>query len=105
MGPGAGSSSSRPSHPIPFHPDRGITHRRNDMSGCLQHCLPANPTAGRLAWISLALTASLLPSAAAAQDPKPEQPKFETGTEVVLVDVTVISGNGEPVTGLGKDDF
>ncbi|HUE89909.1 MAG TPA: VWA domain-containing protein [Vicinamibacterales bacterium] len=41
-----------------------------------------------------------------AQEPQqPEQPKFETSAEVVLVDVTVVSGNGEPVTGLTADDF
>lgn len=47
---------------------------------------------------------------AAAQEPKPEAQKpepqrFETGAEVVLVDVTVMSSNGEPVPDLGKNDF
>jgi VWFA-related protein len=46
-----------------------------------------------------------LAMAAAAQEQKPEQPKFETGAEVVLVDVTVVSGDGEPVTGLTAKDF
>jgi VWFA-related protein len=42
---------------------------------------------------------------AAAMEQQPEQPKFETSAEVVLVDVTVVSGNGEPVTGLTASDF
>ena len=40
-----------------------------------------------------------------AQDPKPQQPRFETSAEVVLVDVTVVSNDGEPVTGLAAGDF
>lgn len=36
---------------------------------------------------------------------QPEQPRFETSAEVVLVDVTVVSGDGEPVTGLTASDF
>jgi VWFA-related protein len=36
---------------------------------------------------------------------EPQQPKFDTSAEVVLVDVTVVSGNGEPVTGLTASDF
>jgi VWFA-related protein len=40
-----------------------------------------------------------------AQEPQPEQPKFETGAEVVLVDVSVVSNDGEPVTGLTESDF
>jgi hypothetical protein len=40
-----------------------------------------------------------------AQEPQPEQPKFETGAEVVLVDVSVVSNDGEPVTGLTASDF
>jgi VWFA-related protein len=43
--------------------------------------------------------------AATAQEPKPEQPRFETSAEVVLVDVTVVSSDGEPVTGLTANDF
>ena len=42
---------------------------------------------------------------AAATEQQPEQPRFETSAEVVLVDVTVVSGNGEPVTGLTASDF
>ena len=38
-------------------------------------------------------------------EPKPEQPKFEASAEVVLVDVTVSSADGEPVTGLTASDF
>jgi VWFA-related protein len=48
----------------------------------------------------LALGATLL-----AGQQKPEQPRFETSAEVVLVDVTVVSGDGEPVTGLTASDF
>lgn len=40
-----------------------------------------------------------------AQPQKPEQPRFETTAEVVLVDVTVVSNDGEPVTGLTATDF
>jgi VWFA-related protein len=39
------------------------------------------------------------------QEPRPGQPKFETSTELVLVDVTVVSSNGEPVAGLTTSDF
>jgi VWFA-related protein len=42
---------------------------------------------------------------AAAQEPKPEQPRFETRAELVLVDVNVVSTNGEPVSGLTASDF
>ena len=40
-----------------------------------------------------------------AQEPRPPQPRFETGTEVVLVDVSVLSQNGEPVNDLTAADF
>jgi VWFA-related protein len=40
-----------------------------------------------------------------AQQQKPEQPRFETTAEVVLVDVTVVSNDGEPITGLTASDF
>ena len=43
-------------------------------------------------------------ASAVAQEQKPA-PKFETRTELVLVDVSVTSSNGEPVTGLTEKDF
>jgi VWFA-related protein len=42
--------------------------------------------------------------AAPAQQPSP-RPQFEARADVVLVDVTVVSGNGEPVEGLTAADF
>ena len=35
----------------------------------------------------------------------PPPPQFEARADVVLVDVTVVSGNGDPVTGLTAADF
>jgi VWFA-related protein len=57
--------------------------------------------------IVLLLSVLAVATAYAQQKPeqKPEQPKFETTAEVVLVDVTVSSGDGEPVTGLTASDF
>jgi VWFA-related protein len=58
-----------------------------------------------------ALTAVLLlvstgPRAQAPQPPAPAQPPtFRTGVGAVRVDVTVLDGDGRPVTDLGKDDF
>jgi VWFA-related protein len=52
----------------------------------------------------LALVCALA-AAGQAQEQKPGQPKFETSTELVLVDVTVVSSNGEPVSGLTATDF
>ncbi len=43
------------------------------------------------------------PSAPTPQVPPP--PQFEARADVVLVDVTVVSGNGDPVTGLTAADF
>lgn len=40
-----------------------------------------------------------------AQEPQPDQPRFETSAEVVLVDVSVVGTDGEPVTGLTANDF
>ncbi len=42
---------------------------------------------------------------AVQQQPRPPRPQFETRADVVLVDVTVVSGNGEPVEGLTAADF
>ena len=42
---------------------------------------------------------------AGAQEQKPEQPRFEARAELVLVDVNVVSSNGEPVAGLTASDF
>jgi hypothetical protein len=54
----------------------------------------------------IGLAALLASAPARAQEPpQPEQPRFETTAEVVLVDVTVASSNGEPVTGLTAKDF
>jgi VWFA-related protein len=50
----------------------------------------------------------LVAAAADAQqkpDPRGQQPRFEATAEVVLVDVTVGSSNGEPVTDLTAEDF
>jgi VWFA-related protein len=59
--------------------------------------------------IVLPLIVAACGAAALAQEQrpeqKPEQPSFETSAEVVLVDVTVVSGDGEPVTGLTAQDF
>jgi VWFA-related protein len=55
--------------------------------------------------VSCACLLLALATTAGAQDPRPEQPKFATTAEVVLVDVTVMSSNGEPVTGLTAADF
>jgi VWFA-related protein len=49
------------------------------------------------------LIACVTAAGQAAQEP--QQPRFETSAEVVLVDVTVVSNNGEPVTGLNAADF
>ncbi len=54
--------------------------------------------------LGCALLLSGLPPSAQEQRPAP-QPKFETSAEVVLVDVTVSSSNGEPVTDLDTADF
>ena len=51
----------------------------------------------------LAVCVGVIPATATGQ--QPEQPKFETSAEVVLVDVTVVSNDGEPVTGLTASDF
>jgi VWFA-related protein len=52
------------------------------------------------------LTAYVLAgSVVLAQEQKPDQPRFETSAEVVLVDVSVVSKDGEPVTGLTASDF
>ena len=59
--------------------------------------------------------ASPAPASQPAQPPQPAapappaqqqpRPQFETRADVVLVDVTVVSGNGEPVEGLTTADF
>ena len=54
---------------------------------------------------TLTIFLSALAVATTVAQQKPEQPKFETSAEVVLVDVTVSSANGEPVTGLTAADF
>src|SRR5688572_26016231 len=45
------------------------------------------------------------PGAPGAPGQQPPRPQFETRADVVLVDVTVVSGNGEPVEGLTAADF
>ena len=57
----------------------------------------------RLVIGGLAACVGVVPATATTQQPEP--PKFETSAEVVLVDVTVVSDNGEPVTGLTASDF
>jgi VWFA-related protein len=56
----------------------------------------------RFLTLALACAAAI---AVHAQEQKPGQPKFEARAELVLVDVTVISSNGEPVSGLTENDF
>ena len=57
-------------------------------------------------WIALVgLFGAATLAVISAQEPKPPQPRFETGTEVVLVDVSVLSQNGEPVNDLTAADF
>lgn len=52
------------------------------------------------------LLVSTGPGAQAPQPPDPAQPPtFRTGVGAVRVDVTVLDGDGRPVTDLGKDDF
>ncbi|MGE3275007.1 MAG: VWA domain-containing protein [Vicinamibacterales bacterium] len=50
---------------------------------------------------------SVAPLAAAAQDQQPQAPRptFETGAELVLVDVNVVDKNGSPIQGLDATDF
>ena len=60
---------------------------------------------GLVLWACLGIAAAQQPtppspSAPAPAPQVPPQPQFETRAEVVLVDVTVVSGNGDPVTGL-----
>jgi VWFA-related protein len=56
-------------------------------------------------YLSFCIASLLVGVTLLAQEQKPDQPRFETTAEVVLVDVTVVSGNGEPVTGLTASDF
>ena len=67
---------------------------------------------GLITWGCLAIAAAQQPTPPAppppAQPPAaqlPPTPQFEARAEVVLVDVTVVSGNGDPVTGLTASDF
>jgi VWFA-related protein len=52
---------------------------------------------------AVVLTAVLLSTSLAAQ--APQRPTFRAGTDLVLVDAQVVTRSGEPVTGLGPDDF
>src|SRR5262245_12346363 len=53
-----------------------------------------------------AVAAAQPPAAPPPPDPQvPPRPQFEARTDVVLVDVTVVSGNGDPVTGLTAADL
>ena len=56
---------------------------------------------------SLALTcaAVLIASELVATSPKPEQPVFRAGVELVSVDVTALDANGRQVTDLSAPDF
>ena len=56
-------------------------------------------------WILFGASCLLAATAAAQEPPQTPQPTFETRAEVVLVDVTVVSNDGEPVTGLTAKDF
>jgi VWFA-related protein len=58
----------------------------------------------RLCVLAAIFSSGVRPAAQVPQD-KPAQPKFDTGAELVLVDVNVISDDGAPVTGLTASDF
>ena len=62
---------------------------------------------GIAAFVAVLLLVSTGPRAQAPQpQPDPAQPPiFRTGVGAVRVDVTVLDGDGRPVTDLGKDDF
>ena len=63
------------------------------------------------AWVSLLVGSAQQPASPPQTPPPPTaaqlppQPQFEARTDIVLVDVTVVSGNGDPVTGLTASDF
>lgn len=65
----------------------------------LHHC--------RDVWLLLALLASISIQAQDASQPnsEPQVPTIKTEANVVLVDVVVTKGKGEPVVGLHKEDF
>jgi VWFA-related protein len=52
--------------------------------------------------VAAATAAALL---ASAEPQAPQQPTFPTGTELVTVDVVVTGKDGQPVTGLRREDF
>lgn len=61
---------------------------------------------GIAAFLAVLLLVSTGPRAQAPQPQDPAQPPtFRTGVGAVRVDVTVLDGDGRPVTDLGKDDF
>jgi VWFA-related protein len=61
---------------------------------------------GIAAFAAVLLLVSTGPRAQAPQPQEPVQPPtFRTGVGAVRVDVTVLDGNGRPVTDLGKNDF
>ena len=51
------------------------------------------------------VTASLLALAAGGQDGAQQPPRFRTGVEVVLLDVTVLDRQRRPLRGLTREDF
>lgn len=55
--------------------------------------------------LSLVALACLAPAAAVAQERQAPPPLFRSGVDIVTVDVTVLSRGGDPVAGLGIDDF
>ena len=59
----------------------------------------------RICFVAVLVLAQFAGEARGSQEQKPEQPRFETSAEVVLVDVTVVSNDGEPVSGLTANDF
>ena len=78
------------------------------MDASRQWSFAGRPFRGAVAGLTrmaLALAVVMVSAPTAAQEPQPEPPRFETSAEVVLVDVSVISNDGEPVTGLTADDF
>ena len=63
---------------------------------------------GLLWWGCLGIAAAQQPTPPSPSAPTPQvppPPQFEARADVVLVDVTVVSGNGDPVTGLTAADF
>src|SRR6202171_554177 len=53
----------------------------------------------------LAAVVAFAVSSAVASAQQPATPKFQSGVEIVPIDVTVVDGTGRPVQNLGPTDF